>query len=82
MRSPGRRRQRGAALLLLLPFILALLLGPMVAARKVQLAEQKRLDQEVRIMLAPKAKRAALAARPIAAEAELEAEVEANAIRF
>lgn len=75
-----RRPQRGYALILLLPFVLALLMGPLVAARKVQIAEQKRLDHEVRLMLAPKGKRLPLPS--IADDSALQAEVEANAFRF
>ena len=51
MGRPARRRQRGAVALLMLPFIAALVLWPITANLAIRKAEQKRLDEEVRVML-------------------------------
>lgn len=80
-RYSARKAQRGfMATLVLMPIVVALVMAPLVAARTVQLAELKRLEFEVKQMLAPKGKR--LPVPSVAADAQLEAEVEANAIRF
>lgn len=65
----------------MMPIIVALLMLPVTAQLTVLKAEQKRLDEEVRLMLLPKG--AQRVPRPIADDAALEAEVEVtSAIRF
>jgi len=62
---------------ILMPFLVAALMLPMVAGLAVLKAEDKRRSEEVRVMLTKKPP------RPIADAAVLEAEVEAaQAIRF
>lgn len=67
--------------LVLGPIVVALVMAPLVALRTAQIAELKRLDHEVRLMLAPKGKKPA-PPPDLAADAALEATVEVNAIRF
>lgn len=72
----ARRTQRGyLGTLVLTPIIVAMVSAPLVAARHAQIAEQKRLDHEVRQLLAPKGKRIPVPP-DLAADARLEAEVE------
>lgn len=62
---------------ILMPFVVALVMLPLVAGLAVLKAEDKRLNEEVRVMLTRKPP------RPIADSAILEAEVEAaQVIRF
>lgn len=63
-----------------MPILVALFMLPLTAQLMVLKAEDKRHNEEVRLMLLPKG--AQRVPRPIADDAALEAEVEANAIRF
>lgn len=80
---PRSGPQRGAVALLMLPFVALLVLWPMAARLAVLKAEQKRLDEEVRIMLTKQYGKPAPAPRAIADEAILGAEAEAfSTLRF